>query len=44
MPGLDVVVLNQAAATRASNRILRESLETHWKKCSQQTADEAGKD
>jgi len=44
MPGLDVVVLNQAAATRANNRVLLTSLETHWKKCRQQIADEAGKD
>ena len=44
MPGLDVVVLNQAAATRANNRALFDSLETHWKNCRQQTADEAGKD
>ena len=44
MPGVDIVVLNQAAATRANNRTLFASLETHWKKCRQQTADEAGKD
>jgi len=43
MPGLDLVVLNQAAATRASNRVLIESLEAHWKKCREHTEDEAGK-
>ena len=42
MPGLDIVVLNQAAAARANSRVLFDSLETHWNKCRQQTTDEAG--
>jgi ribonuclease P protein component len=43
MPGLDIVVLNQPAATRATKRALFDSLETHWKKCRHPSADEAGK-
>jgi len=33
MPGLDVVVLNQPAAGRASNQELFSSLEGHWRTC-----------
>jgi len=43
LPGLDFVVLNQPAATRANNRALFDSLETHWKTCRHRSADEAGK-
>jgi ribonuclease P protein component len=31
--GLDVVVLNQAAAARASNKALFDSLQKHWQRC-----------
>jgi ribonuclease P protein component len=41
--GLDIVVLNQPAAANANNRVLFDSLETHWQKCSRQLSDEAGK-
>lgn len=33
LPGLDVVVLNQPAATDAGNPALVESLERHWRRC-----------
>jgi ribonuclease P protein component len=32
--GMDVVVINQPAASRASNRALFDSLDSHWKRCS----------
>jgi ribonuclease P protein component len=31
--GLDIIVLNQAAATRASNKALFDSLNEHWQRC-----------
>ena len=31
--GLDVVVINQPGATRASNQVLFDSLARHWKRC-----------
>ena len=31
--GYDVVVLNQPAATQATNRALFDSLERHWGRC-----------
>jgi len=34
LAGLDIVVMNKAAATDASNNALVESLETHWQNCS----------
>ena len=34
LAGLDIVVMNKAAATDASNNTLVESLETHWQNCS----------
>jgi ribonuclease P protein component len=43
MPGLDFVVLNQAAATRANNRVLFDSLNVHWERCCRQLEEEAGK-
>ena len=43
MPGLDIVVLNQPAATHADNGALFASLKTHWHRCCHSTADEAGK-
>ena len=41
--GVDIVVINQAAASAASNETLFDSLEEHWKRCSGNTADRAGK-
>ncbi len=32
--GIDVVVINQAAATNASNDEIRGSLDRHWRRCS----------
>lgn len=43
MPGLDIIVLNQPAATHANNRALFDSLETHWNRCRHQSTDKAGK-
>ena len=40
--GLDIVVLNQPAATRAGNKALFDSLEDHWQRCGSKKADEAG--
>ena len=31
--GVDIVVINQPAASRASNRALFDSLDDHWKRC-----------
>ncbi len=31
--GLDVVVVNQPAAMRASNKVLFDSLHKHWQRC-----------
>jgi ribonuclease P protein component len=33
LTGLDVVILNQPAAMRASNKALFDSLGKHWQKC-----------
>ena len=33
LAGLDVVVLNQPAAMRASNKMLFDSLHQHWQRC-----------
>jgi len=33
LAGLDVVVMNQVAATRAPNRCLFDSLDAHWQRC-----------
>jgi ribonuclease P protein component len=41
LEGLDIVVINNSAATSAPNRILFESLEHHWRRCASKTADEA---
>jgi len=38
--GLDIVVLNQPAAMRASNKELADSLRKHWQRC--QTARSGG--
>jgi ribonuclease P protein component len=34
LSGLDVVVINQPAATRATNQQISDSLESHWNRCS----------
>lgn len=41
--GVDVVVMNQAAATRASNAVLFDSLEKHWQRCRSGRTDRAAK-
>ena len=33
LQGLDVVVMNQPAAARASNKALFDSLQQHWQSC-----------
>ena len=35
LAGLDVVVINQAAATKAGNPAIRESLDRHWQRLSE---------
>jgi ribonuclease P protein component len=43
LQGLDVVVMNQPAATRASNKALFDSLQRHWQSCrSEQPIDTGG--
>jgi len=42
--GIDIVVLNQPAATLAANRALFDSLGNHWRRCRSTSAEEAGKD
>ena len=39
--GLDIVVINNPAATRAPNRALFDSLQNHWRRCASRRADEA---
>jgi ribonuclease P protein component len=34
LAGLDIVVINQPAASLADNSAMQESLERHWKRCS----------
>jgi len=41
LAGLDIVVLNQPAATTASNASLLASLAAHWKRCTSVSADKA---
>jgi len=41
LEGLDIVVINNPAATRAPNRTLFESLEHHWRRCVSTIAAEA---
>jgi len=36
LAGLDIVVLNQAAATLAGNEALADSLRQHWQRCAKQ--------
>jgi ribonuclease P protein component len=38
LTGLDLVVINQPAATMANNLAMIESLERHWQKCSSTNA------
>ena len=42
LKGLDVVVLNQAAAARASNKALFDSLRKHWQRCAAARAADTG--
>lgn len=42
--GLDVVVMNRAPASRASNKALFDSLHRHWRKCSLARNPESGAD
>lgn len=41
LKALDIVVINNPAATRAPNRALFESLQNHWRRCASSAADEA---
>ena len=41
--GVDIVVMNQAAAAGAKNEVLFDSLETHWTQCRSHQTDRAGK-
>ena len=41
--GMDIVVINQAAAAGAANKQLFDSLEKHWQRCQAGSAHEAGK-
>ncbi len=43
LAGLDVVVINQPAATTAGNRQLFDSTAGHWRRCQQARDDEAGR-
>jgi len=40
--GIDIVVINQAAAANSSNKTLFESLEKHWNRCRPPQAGNAG--
>ncbi len=42
LKGLDVVVLNQPGAMRASNQALFDSLHQHWQRCHSTQTGEAG--
>jgi len=42
LPGIDVVVLNQPAATNANNKALFSSLKTHWQQCAGRGPKAAG--
>jgi ribonuclease P protein component len=42
--GLDVVVINQPAATTASRRQLFDSLAGHWRRCAGTQGDERGQE
>ena len=35
LAGLDIVVINQPAATMADNGAMQESLERHWQRCNE---------
>jgi ribonuclease P protein component len=43
LAGLDIVVINQAAAASAANKVLTDCLEKHWKRCRETVANKAGK-
>jgi ribonuclease P protein component len=42
LPDIDIVVLNQPAATHANNKALFLSLKKHWQHCSGQAPKTAG--
>jgi len=42
LPGIDIVVLNQPAATHANNKALFLSLQSHWLQCGRQAPKTAG--
>jgi ribonuclease P protein component len=42
LEGLDVVVMNQPSATRASNKALFDSLNEHWQNCRSAQAVDKG--
>jgi ribonuclease P protein component len=42
LDGIDIVVMNQAAAADTSNKALFESLEKHWNRCRPLKAGKAG--
>jgi ribonuclease P protein component len=44
LQGLDVVVINQPAATGATRRQLFDSLAAHWRRCRAESAAESGQE
>jgi ribonuclease P protein component len=44
LAGLDVVVINQPGATRATSREISDSLDKHWQRCSKAKASDLRKD
>jgi ribonuclease P protein component len=40
LEGLDIVVINQAAASNSTNRQIFDSLHGHWQKCTQTKAQQ----
>ena len=44
LAGLDIVVINQPAASNASNQEISASLDKHWRRCEKKGAGEARKE
>ena len=44
LQGLDVVVINQPAATAATRRELFDSLADHWRRCARNTGGDRGQE
>jgi len=44
LENLDVVVINQPAASDGSNRQLFDSLDRHWQQCEKQKAEQGGQE